>query len=91
MSDQAIHEITPFSEAKHIHLSLQLASPLQPLYFDQEQIEQVLINLLDNACKFTPKYGAIEVRGYPFFWERRAKLKTEPTNGERRTAGMQRA
>jgi signal transduction histidine kinase len=85
---QAIHEITPFSDVKHIHLSLQLASPQQPLYFDHEQIEQVLINLLDNACKFTPKYGAIEVRGYPFFWERRAKLKTEPTNGERRTAGI---
>ena len=86
---QAIHEITPFSEVKHIHLNLQLTPPQQPLYFDREQIEQVLINLLDNACKFTPKYGAIEVRGYPFFWERRAKLKTTPSNGERRTAGIQ--
>jgi signal transduction histidine kinase len=86
---QAIHEIAPFSEVKHIHLSLQLTPPQQPLFFDREQIEQVLINLLDNACKFTPKYGAIEVRGYPFFWERRAKLNTTPSNGERRTAGVQ--
>jgi len=86
---QAIHEIMPFSEVKHIHLSLQLASSPQPLYFDPEQIEQVLINLLDNACKFTPKYGAIEVRGYPYFWERRAKLKTALRNGERRTTGIQ--
>jgi signal transduction histidine kinase len=86
---QAIHEIAPFSEVKHIHLSLHLTPPPQHLYFDREQIEQVLINLLDNACKFTPKYGAIEVRGYPYFWERRAKLKTTPSNGERRTAGIQ--
>jgi signal transduction histidine kinase len=86
---QAIHEITPFADAKHIDLSLQLMSPQQPLYFDHEQIEQVLVNLLDNACKFTPKYGAIEVRGYSFFWERRAHLKTIPSNGERRTAGIQ--
>ncbi len=86
--DQAMHEMAPFSEAKHIHLGLQLMSPPQALYFDREQIEQVLINLLDNACKFTPKYGSIEVRGYPFFWERRAKLKTSLTNGERRTSGI---
>jgi signal transduction histidine kinase len=86
---QAIHEITPFSEGKRIRLSLQLTSPLQPLLFDHQQIEQVLINLLDNACKFTPKHGAIEVRGYPYFWERRAQLKSTPSNGERRTVGIQ--
>jgi len=28
-------------------------------------MEQVLVNLLENACKFTPKGGAIDVRGYP--------------------------
>ena len=87
--NQALHEITPFSEAKHIHLSVQMMPSSQVLYFDREQIEQVLINLLDNACKFTPKYGSIEVRGYPFFWERRAKLKTAITNGERRTSRLQ--
>jgi signal transduction histidine kinase len=32
---------------------------------------QVLVNLLENACKFTPKAGYIEIRGYPCFWERR--------------------
>src|SRR5689334_1168133 len=87
--NQAMHEVGPFSEAKHIHLSLQMMSPPQALYFDRAQIEQVLINLLDNACKFTPKYGSIEVRGYPFFWERRARLKTAITNGERRTSRLQ--
>lgn len=87
--DQAMHEIAPFGEAKHIHLTLQMMRPPQALFFDREQIEQVLINLLDNACKFTPKYGTIEVRGYPYFWERRAKLKTAITNGERRTSRLQ--
>jgi len=87
--DQAMHEITPFAEGKHINLSLQLMPVPHPLYFDREQIEQVLINLLDNACKFTPKYGCIEVRGYPYFWERRATLKTANINGERRSARLQ--
>ena len=87
--DQAMHEIAPFSEAKHIQLSLQMMTSPQPLYFDREQIEQVLINLLDNACKFTPKYGCIEVRGYPYFWERRGRLGNSVTNGERRICKIQ--
>jgi signal transduction histidine kinase len=86
---QAMHEIAPFGEAKSIRLALQVMPPPQSLYFDREQIEQVLINLLDNACKFTPKHGSIEVRGYPYFWERRAKLKTAIANGERRTSRLQ--
>ncbi len=32
--------------------------------FDLGQLEQVLVNLLDNACKFTPKRGSIHIRGY---------------------------
>ncbi len=87
--DQAMHEIAPFGEAKNIRLAWQVKSPPEALYFDREQIEQVLINLLDNACKFTPKYGSIEVRGYPYFWERRAKLRTTIINGERRTSRLQ--
>lgn len=86
---QAMHEMAPFGQAKSIRLSMQVKPAPQALYFDREQIEQVLINLLDNACKFTPKYGSIEVRGYPYFWERRAKLETAITNGERRTARLQ--
>lgn len=87
--DQAMHEIAPFSDAKHIQLNLHIMASPQALYFDRTQIEQVLINLLDNACKFTPKYGSIELRGYPYFWERRAKLKTAIANGERRISRLQ--
>jgi signal transduction histidine kinase len=69
--DQANHEITPFAESKQISISVDLAADAPPLYFEPGQIEQVLINLLDNACKFTPRQGEIEIRGYPFFWDRR--------------------
>ena len=41
------------------------------MYFESRHIEQLLINLLDNACKFAPKAGTIAIRGGPFFWERR--------------------
>ncbi len=69
---QAMHEILPLAREKQISLKADdVACSGQPLYFESSQIEQVLLNLLDNACKFTHRNGAIEVRGYPYFWERR--------------------
>jgi signal transduction histidine kinase len=74
---QALHEMTPFSEDKRITISLDITPPLGTLAFEPSQMEQVLVNLLDNACKFTPKSGNIEIRGYPFFWERRTRTHAE--------------
>jgi signal transduction histidine kinase len=69
---QALHEIMPVAREKRITLSSEnTIDPGGPLCFDPLQIEQVLLNLLDNASKFTPKGGRIEVLGYPYFWERR--------------------
>lgn len=70
--EQALHEITLLANSKNISISVELAPEEGNVYLESGQIEQVLMNLLDNACKFTPKGGSIKVRGYPFFWERRA-------------------
>ena len=70
--EQALHEITPAADSKNISISVELAPEEGKAYLEPGQIEQVSMNLLDNACKFTPKGGAIEIHGYPFFWERRA-------------------
>src|SRR5262249_27969372 len=83
-AEQALHEVTPFTESKSITLSVNLDYALGELYVQPSQIEQVLINLLDNACKFTPKKGFIESRGYPFFWERRTMRSTAICTNERR-------
>jgi signal transduction histidine kinase len=69
--DQAVHELRPFMDEKEIHLTVDADISPAPARVDSAQIEQVLINILDNACKFTPRYGSIGIRGYPFFWERR--------------------
>jgi signal transduction histidine kinase len=45
---------------KNIHLSLDLPSRLPRVMADAERIEQVLVNLLGNALKFTPS-GSIQV------------------------------
>ena len=82
--EQALHEITPAADDKGLAIRADLGNCDMPLYFEASQIEQVLINILDNACKFTPKAGAIEIRGNPFFWERRTTKSSVPQAAERR-------
>jgi signal transduction histidine kinase len=69
--NQAIHEIQPFAADRRIPISVDLTAISEPLYFDPGQVEQLMLNLLDNACRFTPRGGSIAIRGYPFFQERR--------------------
>jgi signal transduction histidine kinase len=83
--DQALHEIAPFADDKNLIITSNLEAPRYALYFEPGQIEQVLINILDNACKFTPRGGSIDVRGYPYFWERRRTHAAIPPASERRT------
>lgn len=85
--DQAVHEIAPFADDKQITVLVNL-EPSPTLYFESGQVEQVLINILHNACKFTPKFGCIEIRGYPFFWERRSGATKIPSGSERRHSRM---
>jgi two-component system clock-associated histidine kinase SasA len=69
--DQALYELAPFLEDKEIATSIDLAPPPPGLLFEKTQLEQSLVNLLENACRFTPRAGSIDVKGYPFFWNRR--------------------
>jgi len=81
--EQAIHEVNPFADSKRITICVDLDPP-GPLYIESGQIEQVVVNLLDNACKFTPRGGEIDIRGYPFFWERRSVRPFSARFSERR-------
>lgn len=82
---QAVHELTPVLESKHIETLVRLEPPTRTLFFDEIQIEQVLVNLLDNASRFTPRGGRIEVRGRSVFWDRRrANITGDVRRPERR-------
>jgi signal transduction histidine kinase len=83
---QAAREIAPQVAAKQIALSInRLSPPPSGLYFDRSQIEQVLVNLLDNARKASPKRGSIGISGYPYFWERRFLAPPPPAGPDRRS------
>jgi signal transduction histidine kinase len=82
---QAVHELTPVLESKRIEVRVKLEQPTEPLLFDEMQIEQVLVNLLDNACRFTPRNGRIEIRSRSVFWERRrSNMREDAEHPERR-------
>jgi signal transduction histidine kinase len=68
--EQAVHEVLPLTSQKGIEVLFDWVAPPAPLHFETSQMEQVLINLLENACKFTPKGGVIEISGHPWHWHR---------------------
>lgn len=87
--DQAMHEMMLPIEDKGIALSLEVVPPPEPLAFERSVIEQVLVNLLENACKFAPRRGSIVIRAYPYFWERRTPGFNNHSSGQdRRVAAV---
>jgi two-component system, OmpR family, sensor histidine kinase KdpD len=60
----AVHEMYLFLQDKEIELDVRMQAPAGSLRFEPEKIEQVVVNLLENACKYTPRRGRIEIRGY---------------------------
>ena len=70
--DQVVKTMEPIAQEKNVRITFSgLLPPGRSLLFERSQIEQVLINLLDNACRASPRHGEIEISGYPYFWERR--------------------
>lgn len=58
----AMDTVNANAQAKSLTLSSEIAEKLPSAYADPQRVQQVLVNLLDNAIKFTPAGGAIRLR-----------------------------
>ena len=52
------------AQTKNITISTDLSKGLPPVFADVSLIERVMQNLIDNAMKFTPNGGRIEIKTF---------------------------
>src|SRR5215211_7309642 len=57
----AVRDVTPVAIGRHQILSLNLPKHLPPIWVDVDMTRRVLINLMENASKFTASGGEIEM------------------------------
>lgn len=58
----AIEQVLPLTQGKRQHLALELAAEPALLEGDRTRLVQVFANVLNNAAKYTPDDGRIDVR-----------------------------
>ena len=61
----AIETLHPAARAKSIAIEVTIDDELDEMVGDQRALKQMLMNLLSNACKFTPAGGRIELSAAP--------------------------
>lgn len=61
LCEASLRLVRPAAEAKKHQLHLKLSSDPGPICVDGRRLKQMLVNLLDNAIKFTPEGGSMGI------------------------------
>lgn len=62
--EEALKAIAPLANAKPLGVSVEIAPQLPLVNGDKSSLQQVFVNLLNNAVKFTPPGGAIRLLAF---------------------------
>ncbi len=60
--EAAVDAVRPDAEDRKVRIAMHVDRTLPPLVVDSGRLEQVVINILSNAVKFSPDDSAVEVR-----------------------------
>ncbi len=63
LAEDALDAVRPMTDSRHQSLKSHLSDKLPPVWVDVDMTRRVLINLMENASKFTPPEGHIELGG----------------------------
>jgi signal transduction histidine kinase len=63
--EEALRNLRPRLDQKHQTLKVALSPGLPKVYADPNRLVQVLNNLINNACKYTPEGGKIGITAAP--------------------------
>jgi two-component system, OmpR family, phosphate regulon sensor histidine kinase PhoR len=58
---ESFDSMLPLAERKHINLSFEPAPEKAEFFCDAEALHQIMVNLIDNALKYTAEGGAIKI------------------------------
>ncbi len=62
--DNVKQELLPIAQETHIQLITEIAPDLPLANIDPDKIERLLLNLVDNALKYSPEHTTIRVKAY---------------------------
>lgn len=58
---EALEAVQPITSTKNQKVTVTTGADLQPIWIDEDMIRRVIINLLENATKFTQPEGEIQI------------------------------
>ncbi len=61
ITEALVNLTRPLFEPKKLSVNLDIAEDLPTIETDPARLQQILFNLLDNAIKFTPEHGRIDI------------------------------
>jgi two-component system phosphate regulon sensor histidine kinase PhoR len=65
LMDSVLAVVQPRAEEKNLQIIRDFSGELPPLRADRDKISQIMLNILDNAVKFTPEGGRITITAMP--------------------------